>query len=351
MRKFRVSNSDIRQSEAGMVSIIITVILMAVISITVLGFSQVIRKSQQQALDHQLSSQAFYAAESGINDAKKLIEGFSPTNIPTKTECGRAPASSPYYPLTGVIDATANIRYTCLLVDGTPDELSYDLSTTSSSKVVPIKVSTGIINALNLSWTAEPAFAGNPTAGCDSHVGVNLPKLSSWTCGYGMIRLDLVPATSFGRNALMANTFTAFISPTRAATSDTLNYESGTDNLYGGSANQGAHAGAHCDGANCSIRLSGLSGNEYYMRVSTLYKNTTLNISTDSGAPLVGAQVVIDATGKAQDVVRRIKVSVPLSGNGSHSDYGLETTGSICKNFSAGKAGGTANYPYPGSCN
>lgn len=336
MKNYQLSTRGLRPNQEGMVSIIVTVILMAVISITVLGFAQVIRRSQQQALDHQLSSQAFYAAETGINDAKKIIEGFSVSSIPTKTMCGRAPSSSPYYPLTGVIDTTANVKYTCLLVDGSPDTLSYDLSTTGSSKIIPIKASTGTISSLDFSWSAEPNFVGNPTAGCDNAVSFRLPALSSWNCGYGMLRVDLVPASALNESSLLASTFTAFISPTRAAASSTLNYDGNGNNIHGGSANQGAHPGAHCDGTACAIRLNGLTEGEYYLRISTLYKNTTVDIKAYSGATpvqLVGAQVLIDATGKAQDVVRRIQVHVPLVGNGTHSDYGVETTNTLCKYF------------------
>jgi hypothetical protein len=62
--------------------------------------------------------------------------------------------------------------------------------------------------------------------------------------------------------------------------------------------------------------------------------------ATDGGSNnpllLVGSQALIDATGKAQDVLKRVQVRTPLtpsSGIPSYPDYALETTDSICKRF------------------
>ena len=57
----------IARNQDGLVSIIIVVILMIVISIIVLSFAKVVRNEQRQTLDRQLSTQAYYAAESGVN--------------------------------------------------------------------------------------------------------------------------------------------------------------------------------------------------------------------------------------------------------------------------------------------
>jgi hypothetical protein len=48
---------------------------------------------------------------------------------------------------------------------------------------------------------------------------------------------------------------------------------------------------------------------------------------------LPGTQAVIDATGKANDVLRRIQVRVPLNADYSYPEFGLETTNAICKDL------------------
>jgi len=56
-----------------------------------------------------------------------------------------------------------------------------------------------------------------------------------------------------------------------------------------------------------------------------------------SGNPVsfTGAQVLIDVTGKAQDVLRRVQVRVPATGTSANltSDYAMQSTDSICKRF------------------
>ena len=60
----------LKQSESGIVSLMMTLVIMLVISLIVIGIAQLSRREQRQALDNQLSTQAFYAAESGVNDAQ-----------------------------------------------------------------------------------------------------------------------------------------------------------------------------------------------------------------------------------------------------------------------------------------
>jgi hypothetical protein len=54
-----------------------------------------------------------------------------------------------------------------------------------------------------------------------------------------------------------------------------------------------------------------------------------------------GAQAVIDSTGKAQDVLRRIQVNVPLRATSQNelSDYAIQSTDAICKRFSVMNGG------------
>ena len=96
--------------------------------------------------------------------------------------------------------------------------------------------------------------------------------------------------------------------------------------------------------------INGLVGNEYYLRVKPIYGSAAITVkaTTPSGAAqLVGAQALIDVTGKATDVVRRIQVRVKANNLvGSVPLYGLEGTDKICKKFSIDGTGATDD----GSC-
>jgi Tfp pilus assembly protein PilX len=130
-----LSTDPINIKQAGMVSIIVTVILMFVISITVLGFAQVIRRSQREALDNQLSTQAFYAAESGINDARTILAANPGSSV---TSCAKPSPPNPFSTLDYTVDAAHGVSYSCLLVEPSPSQLKYDLDPSAQSKIIPI---------------------------------------------------------------------------------------------------------------------------------------------------------------------------------------------------------------------
>lgn len=338
--------TSIKTNEQGLVSITVTVIIMLVITITVLSFAQIIRREQRQALDDQLSSQAFYAAESGINAARKYIEEtwISRGEIPAdKTVCN----SDRNYPTTALpmtIDSDTDTSFSCLLVSGAPKSLKYDLSPSAGSKVFPVDAGSNEITSMEVSWT--PATTNAPLTDCPNTNSVALPagestdptKLWPEKCGFGMIRLDLVPANDLSRDAMMKNMFTAFISPAAGASSpQKVQYNSGRGNVLGGSSNQGVRPVASCTNETCKLTIQGMGVfTKYYVRVSSIYREASISLiarGNSGDLSLRGAQVLIDATGRAQDVLRRIQVRVPLVGEGLHPDYGIQTTDSMCKQF------------------
>lgn len=349
IHKPKVSNPK----EAGMVAILVTMILMIVISLIVLGFAQISRRNQRQSLDRQLSTQAFYAAESAVNDAADLIKNAvqTGTNPAAKPDCNSTGGGF-YATLTPVIDAASDVEYSCLIVDPTPPTLVYsDVGTTST--VVPLIASSGTIASVQLTWqTKEDSLTPAPT--CPNNRNT-LPATGAWpaTCGYGVLRFDLVPTTgSLTHSSLQSATMTAFVIPLRpgsaaAATANPIGYSTGGANN---------RLGVVCSNSNCSLTINGLSQSQYYMRVSSLYKDVSLQISatnaTGNPVNLQGAQAVIDATGKAQDVLRRIQVRVPLAGSSSNllSDFAIQSTDAVCKRFAVmdGYFQSSANAAVPG---
>ncbi len=320
--------------QAGMVAIMVTLILMIVISLIVIGFAQISRRNQRQALDRQLSTQAFYAAETGVNDVADLIK--------TATEAGTSVAAKPdcasngggfYTTLAPIIDAGNKVEYTCLLVNPTPSTLVYS-SVGATSTVVPLTATSGTIASLTLTWQAKGGTA-TPATNCPAAKTNVFSPAASWNCGYGVLRLDLVPTTgSLTAAGLQSSTMTSFVVPIRpggAGDASSFGYAAGSANSL---------RGVICSQTECQITITGLTQSQYYMRVSSQYKDVSLQIAASNGSgtatTLQGAQAVIDATGKAQDVLRRIQVRVPLDGSSSNrlSDYALQSTEAICKRFS-----------------
>ncbi len=53
------SDKTLSSDERGLAAVVVTVFVMIILSLVVLAFSQVARREQRQALDRQLSTQAF----------------------------------------------------------------------------------------------------------------------------------------------------------------------------------------------------------------------------------------------------------------------------------------------------
>ena len=326
-------NAYNRTRQGGMVSIMVTMIMMLVISLIVLGFAQVSRREQRQSLDRTLSTEAFYAAESGVNDVVHVIQYQLSKNVAPdllqKTTCDN---SGPYYgSLNSTVDSADNASYTCALVTMSSPTIDLDLTTDGTATGVPLKPTNGLIRTLQIKVTLAKSMTMSGCPGAlPSLISGEFPKADSWSCQYGALRVDLVPTDTLDQATLMtASSQKAFYfyPVTGAGATPTFTSGSAAGNVYG----------MHCVLASCTanINLIGAGSTNYGMRVMTLYKDMSLEITGSGGAGATnfsGAQATIDVTGKAQDELRRIRVRISLeSSNGAG---GAIVSGSaICKRF------------------
>lgn len=316
------------RNQAGVVSIMVTMIMMIVISLLVLGFAELSRNEQRNTLDQQLSAQAYYAAESGVNDARQAMEAMLTAGQPVqnKTACGNQGG----YTLSGVVDASHNVTYTCVLINVAPATLVYNIGYTST--VVPILSSSGAFGKLTLTWKLPTGITNGSAAGCYTNAASlgQFPMATgtgSWSCDYPVVRVDFLNANggTFARANWNANTSTMFFVP--------FNSASISNNASLGS--HGAVVPARCNATSCTANITGVGGTEYYMRVTTLYRTDSQLAISANGATFTGAEATIDATGKAQDVLRRILVAVDLTGANAHKipSGALIVEDSVCKRF------------------
>jgi len=315
-----------------MVSIMVTMIMMIVISLIVLGFAQVSRREGAQALDRQLSTQAFLAAESGINDARLIIKQRLVDNKPIEEKSSCPPDTN--YPTSSIIDNTHNVSYTCLLVTTHVKDVNGQLSANGDPMVFPIEPANGaVVQTLRVTWNAASMPVTNTVGKCNKPAGSYLTSGTggNWTCPFGVLRLDIVPTDNLSRGALSAGQHTMFLYPKSGGGIATQPYVS----------SNAASPVMNCtDSGGCKIDITGLSGGTTYaIKLSALYNGGTFTVSAlNNGTPLElqNAQVQIDATGRAQDVLRRIQVRLPLADAASVPDGALMSGSSICKHFQYG---------------
>lgn len=328
----------ISKDQRGLISIVVTVVLILVISLLVLSYAKVIRREQNIQLDRQLSSRAFYAAESGVNLAQEKIVQLNRTT--NKPDCG--------YEISGNgtgsnkiaeddLKLDENTQITCLTIDQTPTTIEL-ASVSSESRVVLLRPASGDIDSLKISWRAEtpPSVDGCSDSSDAFPTGA---AGQEWNCGHPLLRIDLVPVGSnsgFNRNDLINDLFTAFLYPLDAGASS-----------YAVTTAKGAQKGsvlsADCSTGVCSATITGLNGagnfyNEYMLRVISLYGDSTLvlePLDVSSAVELADEQAVIDSTAVASGVSRRIQVRIPISeGRGTVPDFAILNAGDLCKQYS-----------------
>lgn len=317
------------QRDAGIVSLMVTLVMMIVITLIVLGFAEIARNEQRSSLDDQLSTEAYYAAESGINDARGVInKTISNNQTPQdKTTCG--PDAN--YTANGAVDNTHTngASYTCLMVDTHPSTLTYSIGATSS--VVPLLSAGGSFQRFDLTWTTQGKSTLCPSSGSPN----TFTDLGSWSCPAPVVRVDLLDASKpLSRASWDSSTTTIFFVP----------FSSNVANV-GILSDRGMARGAQCTGTTtttckasictnvaCNVAL----GTSFYARVTTLYVETNVGLSISAGGiKFDGGQAVVDATGKAQDVLRRVRVAVDLTDANSYAIPGgaIISADSICKRF------------------
>lgn len=316
----------LRTEQTGMVAIIVTMIMMFVITLIVIGFSEVTRRNQREALDSQLATQAYYAAETGVNDVVNLISNQN-ADIQTMgtTGCSLGTYGGVSYPrpLKGT-----DVVNTCLTIDPNPTSLLADTIEQSTDTIVwNVQTTSGNpFSSLTFKWSPDPSIASGT---CPSAFN-SYPRATaaSWSCKNALLRVDMVPAGGpYDAASLATATKTLYLKPSAAS--------SGALTLGAASAYQ-AGCVPNAQGV-CSVTVN-VTGAAYYMRLTTLYATAKSVILTgtegvSTPARFAEGQVIIDSTGRAQDQVKRIRVRVPLGTPATLPIFAVQGKGTICKNL------------------
>lgn len=353
MRK--TSNQD------GFVAIIIAMVVMIIVSLLALGFAYLVRQNQIQSQNRTLSTQAFYAAESGVNDAidylkKGIAAGTPRANI---TSCAdNSLATNNYKNVPS--GSQANVSYTCVLLNSSPQTLERPLSTDTST-VLRVEADGGApLQSITISWHDTAGNTQFPNDGSHplpekSYSSANPSNVNNLRSSTGIVRATLIPIFSpITRDALTNDAQTVFLYPLAASPPSAPGSQKFLTTNADNAAGQDVFINGNCTAAPtnakadyCSATITDLYslGNTsvFYLRLKAIYRTSTVKISarTIAGpANLINAQAVVDATGKASNVVRRIQVRVPLQQAGVRPEFAVESTGSICKRFGV-YAGGT----------
>jgi hypothetical protein len=331
----------------------VSMVIMAILVLITVGFATLMRREQRQALDRQLSTQAFYAAEAGVNDAvaaiNKSLNAVPPTPVPVIKNCNSTFLSNPPNNFNKQLDATSGVEYTCVLIEDELPNLKFNLPV-GKSILVPVKANANI-NKLKITWQDDNG--SNPpskvVADSPNHY---LPPAGKDTGEYdvlngiGTIRATLMPVNSGGaipdRATLANDARTFFFYPNKAGIGT-------TSQSY---AQNGSFVDGGCDTATgqCEGEVTAINPNrtDMYLRLKAIYKPVSVTITANDGSALLsGAQVLVDSTGKANDVLRRIQVRVPITPSYQLPEFAVQSMDTICKRLNVWPGGGLTDPSDP----
>lgn len=343
--------TKLKHNQNGMISLVICMLLMIIISLMTLSFATLSRREQRQALDKQLSTQAFYAAEAGINDAAKaILDGTLTSNISDCSSTEQAKIN-PTGVSSGVLDLNSSVSRTCVFVDQTPSQID-DIVGESSSTVFQISA-TGL-SSIDVYWENDSVVA-TPVFPATVDPAGAFPADAGWNASTpGVLTIELIPATfPITRAAIASGLIYVFGFPTSSNANQTATGTGSNGRILGGGCASSNTGAPNNWPRQCKVTINGLSG-QYYIKLKSTYDPVHITIEGKNAGgtrlPLVGAQVLIDSTGRASDITKRIKIFKPLRAAASLPSAVLEIGDDLCKRLQTEPASTTTDSSIA-SCN
>ncbi|MEK7603234.1 MAG: hypothetical protein AAB459_03255 [Patescibacteria group bacterium] len=353
-------------NQQGIVAFVITIIVMIIIVITTVSMSVIANRESKQALDRQLSTQAFYAAESGINDTVDYIRDKIRNNQPVTdiTDCSTGTTGTSAVNIANdqannlnldstfatLLNTQATSKYTCVLVSTSPNSLEYLQINSDNSSTVNDITFTGANQATKLVIGWEHYLGGSVfRTGTDCG---KFPSASGWLAA-PLLKADVtvLEGSNFTRSDLLARTASYYLDPCAGSGNTTENFTPGINSngngkiLSGVCQNSAPNTAEQPRKCNVTINFSAytppsgpIGGNvtNILVRIKPVYETARVSINALDGLNnrlnIVGGQIVIDVTGKVNDVLKRTQVRVS---NRTPYLYAVESPSGVCKRFLA----------------
>jgi len=344
---------SLQPARRGAASLITVIFVSIVLSIMVLGFVRLAINEQRQSTDNDLTNRAFYAAESGIEDAKRAIRHYlkDPATITLNENNCTLPVDTSATPelYSGVLSTLDEFdtEYTCMLIDLTPSSYEAQIEK-NQTKQIELNTENGDgFTEILVEWHINDAPPDGDGVNPNLRSSTTLPTESNWvSSGYPAMLRTLIfnYGGSITRNDLNDSATIAFLNPATTAVGD-INYNGskvGDDyDVYNANCKSSTGSGEYV----CSqlIKVDNGSGNNHYvLRLTSLYSGThvkvTLQNSPSSIVNFEGTQVLVDVTGRAGDVYRRVESRLSLDSTFSDllPDAAIVSADDICKNLAVG---------------
>ncbi len=394
--------------DSGAVSLFVVIFAILLMSVITVSFLRIMTNDQSQASDNDLAQSAYDSSLAGVEDAKRSLVwykqncgGTTPDSncanyLSSIGECNTAIRVSGTIQATDVaptdggtgtgevrvqqstavdgsgdsIDKALDQAYTCVTMQLNTDDYVGSLSA-NQSVLVPL-ISTAPTSTLKVEWFSRDDVS-NLTGKVEPSTTVGSQPLlaqADWPANRpSVLRTQFMQVgTSFKLSdfdststSSESNANTLFLYPTtsgntsssfvsrdtrRDASGNTIPDTASTTPLPTSCATSVASGGYAC-----SITLSlptpvgGGQASLAYLRLSALYKGAHFRVSL-VGAQFKAVQPIVDSTGRASDIFRRVQSRVDLYDTSfPYPDAAVDVTSNFCKDF-----GVTDSEYIAGSC-
>lgn len=376
-----------QRKEAGAVSLFVVIFAMLLLTVITVSFLRLMMNDQSQATNSDMSQSAYDSAQAGVEDAKRALLRYQRdcpdgncalSSLMRSQICnesvvrglGGAAAADNKYPEVlvqqsgSINDRLLDQAYTCVTMSLDTNEYEGAVAA-NTSRLVPLKVAQGVsFDTVEVQWFSREdvtssaidlpniANKGNLDSWQQNRPSVLRAQLMQYGSDYQLEHFD---ATVGGRS----NTNTVFMYPVDMPSKPTTFALSDRDvraSSPGGEApkdlSNNSPMGVSCvrqvassaDYA-CAARFTipepyngDATSRTAYLRLTAFYNPTHFKVVLYNGGNVVQfneAQAIVDSTGRANDLFRRIQSRVDLVDTSMpFPEAAVDLTGNFCKDFS-----------------
>ena len=383
--------------QAGAVSLFVVIFAMLLISVVTVGFLRIMTNDQNQATGNDLSQSAFDSSQAGVEDAKRALLWYSQSCLGTAPAANCVQFASNLdecnasIRLSGVIKATdiagtaggtgtgeikvqqstsvdasgastdsaLDQAYTCVTMQLNTDDYVGSLPA-NQSVFVPL-VTTGNPTSVTIEWFSREDISNTTgSVKTPSTMGSQpLLRQADWeTDRPSVMRTQFMQVgntfklTDFDAttSSSESNANTLFLYPsTSGATSVTMT-DQDIRMSTSGNAIPAVEATTpypiRCTttvaagGYACRVvvqlptPVGGGDAEAAYLRLTSMYAASHFRVSLSGGLQFENVQPIVDATGRADDVFRRVQSRIDLYGTAfPYPDGAVDVMGDFCKDF------------------
>lgn len=356
----------------GAVSLFVVIFATLLISVVTVSFIRLMLSDQRAATTLDLSQSAYDSAQAGVEDAKRALLRYQTicsggdaaacnavlADI-TSGDCNRS--------LNNIVDvsgdevqvqqssgdAALDQAYTCVLVTlDTPDFLGVMQS--DEAKLIPLNANRSF-NAVTIEWFSNDDLTSTnysvdvPSINASSSLPLLAQGAGGWTSNRPpILRAQLIQVgSSFNLSdfdstgVAESNANTLFLYPVRTGGASSIGFSTFDQRRSPTSEPQRVNCKTSLVGGGyaCTATLTlpnpvGGGDRTAFLRLLPYYNKTNYRVSLSNNALFDAVQPEIDATGRANDLFRRVKARVEMQDvNFAYPDATASVGGNICKDF------------------